>query len=312
MTIRIGVNPLSWCNSDIPSLGATISVEQVLSEAALLGYRGIELEDRLVEPLKQSEDCLARRNLQLVGGWHATHLLENSMELEQARLAEHIAFLKRFGGEVVILAECSGSVHRKYDTPVSWRPRMRLGEWERLTTRLEALHRQIAEAGLVSAYHHHMGTVIQTSDEIDTLMERTESLGLLLDTGHLAYAGADPGLVLAEHSARVTHVHIKNVRYPVVERLLEEDSSFARAIVAGVFTVPGDDGRYGREGIDFAPIFQCLVENGYQGWLIMEAEQDPAKADPLTYAGLGKKAMSFELARARLKATICKDVLVEV
>ena len=298
--IWIGVNPLSWMNSDIPALGEHITVEQTLSEIALIGYQGVELEDKMRKALLKRPNLLKERELCLIGGWHSTFLLENSFEDELDSLQRHLDFLQQHGADVAILAECSGSIQRDHKTGLSARPTLEEDQWKRLAEGLEAFAQLVAQRNMVSAYHQHMGTVVQSSQDVDQLMARTESLGLLFDVGHLVFAGADPLQVLHKHLSRITHVHLKNVRLPRMRELLDRDGSFPEAVLDGVFTVPGDNGLENDEGVHFYPFVLELVRAGYKGWMVMEAEQDPSEANPIAYAGLGQQAMNYWLAKAEM------------
>ncbi len=298
--IRIGVNPLFWMNSDIPSLGEHIPVEQGLSEAALIGYAGVELEDAMRTPLTQTPALLRQRSLELVGGWHSTFLLKNDFEQERQRLIEHLQFLKAFGSDLVILAECSGSIHREPKTPLSKRPSLDKDGWQRLCHGLERLVEIATDHGMRTAYHHHMGTVVQTEHDIDKLINSTTHLQLLFDTGHLVYAGADILSVWEKHSSRVGHIHLKNVRYPRLNAQLRDGASFTDSILAGVFTVPGDNGSEDNEGLEFLPLMKALVRARYRGWLVIEAEQDPRLAHPFAYARLGYQTARYLLSKAEM------------
>lgn len=300
MPIRIGANPLCWMNSDIPSLGAHIPVDQCVSEVALIGYKGIELEDPLRKALRETPSILRDRNLELIGGWHSTNLLENDVLTEKDRLKEHLDFLQSQGSSLAIVAECSHATHRNSETGLSKRPVLEADEWARLCRGLESLAEYAEERGMKTAYHHHMGTVVQSEEDIDRLMHGSRKLGLLFDTGHLVYAQANPKSVLEKHINRVTHVHAKNIRFGVLKELLEKDSSFPEAILSGVFTVPGENGYDDTDGLNFSPFVQQLVEAGYDGWLVMEAEQDPAIAHPLTYARIGYQYLHYLLSKALL------------
>lgn len=297
--MKLGVNPLSWMNSDIPELGSHIPVEQCLIDAGSIGYEGIELEDPFKKILDRFPQLLKKHGLKLVAGWHSTFLLENSLEKEREQLKRHMDLLASLGGSVVNLAECSRAVHRE-GRPLSTRPRLNDAEWKRLCEGMESLAETIEDQSFVSAYHHHMGTVVQDGADIDRLMAGTEKLGLLFDSGHLRYAGVKPLELLRRHALRVTHVHCKNVRSSVLREKQARDAGFFSAIVDGAFTVPGDDSDCCPETfIDFQKIIQLLAENGYAGWIIMEAEQDPKKADPYRYAKLGFDTLSRLIKRER-------------
>jgi inosose dehydratase len=300
MTIRIGANPLCWMNSDIPSLGAHIPVEQCVSEVSLIGYKGVELEDPLRKALQFNSSILEERNLELIGGWHSTKLLENDLSEEKKRLDEHLNFLQSHGSSLVILADCSFAKHRDPNKGLSKRPLLEADEWKLLCEGIEALAEHTEERGMKTAYHHHMGTIVQSEEDIEKLMKGTRKLGLLFDTGHLIYAGANPQNVLEKHFKRITHVHAKNVRFSILKTLLKNDSSFLQAILKGVFTVPGDSGVNDDDGLNFSSLVQKLLAGDYKGWLVMEAEQNPAEANPLQYARVGYQYLHYLLSKSRL------------
>lgn len=284
--IKIGANPLCWMNSDIPSLGDHIPVEQCLIDCNRIGYAGIELEDPFRRIIDSFPSLLKKYKLELVAGWHSTFILaDKNLKKEKENLQKHMEILHHLGGNVVNLAECSFATHRE-KLPLSRRPQLSEDQWRYLCEGMESLAEYLESQGFVSAYHHHMGTVVQSAADIKRLMSGTKALGLLFDSGHLTYAGEDPMAVLKSHVHRVTHVHCKNVRPDVLKKEIKEDSDFFTAIIDGAFTVPGDG-----EGVDFASIISYLVENEYCGWLMMEAEQDPKKADPYTYAKLGYETL---------------------
>lgn len=285
--IKIGVSPLSWMNSDMPELGSHIPVEKCLLDASLIGYQGVELEDPFRKIIDRFPALLKEHNLSLVAGWHSTFLLENGYEKELESLKKHMELLASLGSSIVNLAECSGAVHRE-ERGLSERPKLAEGKLKKLSEGLEKLAEHLEKEGFKSAYHHHMGTVIQDGKDIGFLMDHTETLGLLFDTGHLRYSGEKPLAVLEKHIDRVTHVHCKNVRGSILQEKIQKDHPFFQAIVEGAFTVPGDTSDHHEDYfIDFQAIIHQLKEQGYSGWVVMEAEQDPRVADSYTYAKLG-------------------------
>ena len=291
MTLRFGTNPIAWSNDDLPALGGATPLETCLAEARAAGYAGIELGNKFPREAETLRPILARHGLALVSGWHSGRLLERSVEAELAALEPHAALLAAMGCEVLIFAETSGGIAGRRDIPLSRRPV--LDDWEEFGRKLTAVAAALTTRGLRLAYHHHMGTVVETAAEIDRLMATTgEAVGLLLDSGHLAFAGADPVDVAARHRTRIVHVHCKDVRPEVLARAKAADWSFLDAVVEGVFTVPGEG------ALDFAAVLGAL--GPYRGWLVVEAEQDPAKADPLTYASLGRRSLEEAARTARL------------
>lgn len=290
MSVRIGVNPIVWSNDDLRSLGGETPLETCLDQARKAGYAGIELGHKFPRDAGTLRPLLDSYGLALVSGWYSARLLERSPEEEIEAMQGHLDLLTALGCEVMVFAETSRCVHTQVGTPLAGRPIMTEGEWARLCTGLDRVGQVLWEAGMRLAYHHHMGTVIQTEAEVDRLMAETgPAVGLLLDTGHLAYAGGDPLAAVRNHGGRVVHVHLKDVRREVVARATAEGWPFLYAVPEGVFTVPGDG------QIDYPPVLQALKSAGYDGWLVVEAEQDPQKAPPLEYA---RRGFEFSLALA--------------
>ncbi len=282
MTVRSGINPLTRTNDDMPELGGTTPLDTCLTEAKLAGYEGMELGNKFPRTEGALRPVMARHGLAVVSGWYSAHLLERDAAAEIVAVQDHLKLLKAMGVTAMVFAEVSRAVHGERATPLSRRPRMSDAEWASFTKRIAEVGRYLAEQGVRLAYHHHMGTVIETQAEIDRLMEATgPEVGLLLDTGHLTYAGGDPLATARKHAARVLHVHCKDIRKDVLAQAKAEDWPFLKAVLAGVFTVPGDG------MIDYPGVLGALARQGYEGWLVVEAEQDPAKAHPLTYARMG-------------------------
>jgi inosose dehydratase len=282
MSVRIGINPITWSNDDLPELGGATLLATCLDEARQAGYAGIELGNKFPRRASELRPILTRHGLVLVSGWHSGRLLEHGVAGEIAAIADHLSLLQAMGCAVLIFAETTDSIAGARGTPLSRRPRLVESDWPGFGAALTQLAEHVAKRGLALAYHHHMGTVVESAAEIDRLMDATgPAVGLLLDTGHLAYAGADPLAVAERHRGRINHVHCKDVRPAVLDRVRRDDASFLDAVVEGVFTVPGDG------AIDYAPLLALLAGAGYRGWLVVEAEQDPEKAHPLTYARKG-------------------------
>jgi len=282
MAVRLGINPLTWTNDDMPELGAETPLETCLAEAKLAGFEGVELGNKFPRDPAVLGPILARHGLALVSGWYGSRLLERDVDAEMAAAEDHVALLVALGCRVMVHAEVTGTVHGSRNVPLSRRPVLDEAGWERLAARLSEMGRRLAGRGLALAYHHHMGTVVQTEAEVDRLMAMTgPEVGLLLDTGHLTFAGGDPAAVAQRHAARVVHLHCKDVRAGVLAEVRERDPSFLEAVLAGVFTVPGDG------CVDYRAVLGPLATVGYGGWLVVEAEQDPATAHPLTYARMG-------------------------
>jgi len=295
-TVRIGINPITWSNDDLPELGGATPLETCLAETREAGYAGIELGNKFPRRAETLRPLLEGHGLALVSGWYSGGLMARSVAEEIAAIEDHLALLAAMGSGVLIFAETTGSIAGARATALSQRPRLAAADWAGFGAKLTALAEHVAKRGVALAYHHHMGTIVESAAEIDRLMAATgPAVGLLLDTGHLAYAGADPLAVARRHSGRINHVHCKDVRSDVLERVRGADASFLAAVLDGVFTVPGDG------MIDYRPLLALLAEARYRGWLVVEAEQDPAKAHPLTYARMGYAYLSKAAAAAGLR-----------
>lgn len=280
MSVRLGTNPIAWSNDDLRELGGATPLETCLREAHEAGFEGIEMGHKFPLDAAMLHAVLASHGLDLVSGWYSCELLRRDAAAERSAMRPHLDLLKALGCRVVIVAETSDTVHGDRSVPLSHRPVLPDEEWARFGQRLTDLGQAIADEGLELVYHHHMGTVVQTEAEIDRLMDSTgPAVRLLLDTGHAVFAGADPAALARRWRERVGHVHCKDVRAPVMRDARRRELSFLDAVIAGVFTVPGDG------VIEFVPVLRELP--GYDRWLVVEAEQDPAKANPLHYARLG-------------------------
>ncbi|MEG0097766.1 MAG: myo-inosose-2 dehydratase [Citrobacter sp.] len=287
MTVQLGINPLTWTNDDLPSLGAETSLDTCLSEGKEAGFTGFELGNKFPREARLLGPILQRHGLQLVSGWYSGRLLERSVEEEIAAVQSHLTLLRELGAKVLVFAEVSGCIHGEQQTPVHLRPRFPQARWQEYGEKLTEFARYTQQQGVQIAYHHHMGTVIESAEDVDNLMTHTgDEVGLLLDTGHLTFAGADPLAVAQRWASRINHVHCKDVRADVLADVKNRKTSFLDAVLSGVFTVPGDG------CVDYPPIMALLKANQYQGWLVVEAEQDPAIAHPLTYARLGYNNLS--------------------
>ncbi len=282
MNVSIGINPITWSNDDLPGVGGDISLETCLTETAAAGYTGIELGGKFPRDAETLTPMLERHGLSLVSGWYSGHLLQQSTKDEAAAMKEHLGLLKQMGCKVLIFAEVTSCVHSDIEVRVSQRPQMSKDQWHQFAERLSDLARMTADDGVMLNYHHHMGTVVQSADDIDLLMEATsDKVQLLLDTGHAIYAGADPAAIAKAYCSRIGHVHCKDVRPAILKRSMNRDSNFLTAVLNGVFTVPGDG------CVDYKTVLSIMKDAGYEGWLVVEAEQYPSVAPPANYAKLG-------------------------
>lgn len=279
--LKLGIAPIAWTNDDMPELGAENTFEQCISEMALAGFVGTEIGNKYPKDPKVLKKALDLRGLTVCNAWFSSYLTTKPLKETVDAFIKHRDFLYEVGARVIGASEQGHSIQGRMDTPIfSAKPYFTDDEWKRLADGLNELGRLAKEKDMILTYHHHMGTGVQTFEEIDKLMDMTDPnyVYLLFDTGHLVFAGEDPEAVLKKYVNRIKHVHLKDIREEILERVKKEDWSFLKAVKEGVFTVPGDG------VIDFDPLFKILAENGYKGWFVVEAEQDPAKANPLEYA----------------------------
>ena len=279
--IKLGIAPIAWTNDDMPDLGSENTFEQCVSEMALAGFEGCEVGNKYPKDTAVLKKALDMRGLQIANQWFSSFVLTQPMEKVEKDFIAQCEFLKAMGAKRIGASEQSFSIQGQMNTPVfDAKYVMNDGEWDKFAKGMNRLGDIANSMGIRLVYHHHMGTVVQTAEEIDRMMDMTDpdKFALLYDTGHLAYCGQDYLAVLKKYAKRIAHVHLKDVRPDVVEKVKKEKLSFLQGVRAGAFTVPGDG------SIDFAPVFDELDKSGYEGWMIVEAEQDPAKANPLEYA----------------------------
>jgi inosose dehydratase len=283
--IRLAIAPIGWTNDDMPELGGEIPFEQCISEMALAGFEGSEVGNKYPRDPERLNKALKLRGLTICNAWFSSFLTTKSLVEVEKDFVQQCDFLFAVGARVIGAAEQGNSIQGKPLPIFDAKPRFTNEEWKRLTEGLNHLGALAKKKGMQLVYHHHMGTGVQTTEEIDRLMEMTdpELVGLLYDTGHLVFSGEDHLAVLHKYLKRIKHVHLKNVRFEVMEKAKKEKWSFLQAVRNGVFTVPGDG------GLDFVPVFDALKSGGYKGWWVVEAEQDPAKANPLEYALIARK-----------------------
>ena len=293
MAIRIGANPICWANDDMPELGGDTTLETILSEAKQIGFEGLELGKKFPRTPEALTAALAPYGLACISGWYSAKLLTRDAEAEFMAMTKHLTLLKSQGSKVMVVCETSNTIQGEIDTPLSRRPRLAGDDWALFGSRMTALGDRLVEEGMRIVYHHHMGSVVQSEDDIHAFMAHTgPSVDLLLDTGHAVWGGSDPAALAARYRDRITHVHTKDIRAPVRAQSEAEDWSFLKSVLNGVYTVPGDG------TIDFVSIFRNLP--GYDGWVVLEAEQDPAKANPFIYASRGYANLTSYLQQAGL------------
>lgn len=284
--IKIGIAPIGWTNDDMPDLGKENSFEKTIAEMAQAGFSGCEIGSRFPGEKEKIKSALDLLGISVCNAWMSTYLLTKPMGNTLTDFRKHLEKLQYLGAKVVGISEQSNSVQGCLDVPILGRKvEFTPEQWDIVCSGFDILGDIASDYGISLIVHHHMGTGVQTVREIDYLMERTDPkhVGLLLDTGHLAFCGEDYLEVYTKHKKRIKHIHLKDIRFDVLEKVRSADMSFLDGVREGVFTVPGDG------GIDFILLFEFLRHDCYDGWLVVEAEQDPAKANPLEYALMARK-----------------------
>lgn len=285
--VKLGIAPIAWTNDDLPELGGENTFQQCVSEMALAGFTGSEVGNKYPKDPKVLKPMLDLRGIEICNAWFSTFLISKPYEETEAEFEKHVAFLAAMGAKVVGVSEQSYSTQGNQSQPVfEDKYEMNDDEWEALCDGLNRLGKlSLEKYGVALTFHHHMGTVVQSAKETDRLMAGTDPqyVSLLFDSGHFAYCGENPLEMVQRHAKRIKHVHLKDIRPEVVARVLSEHLSFLEGVRQGAFTIPGDG------CVDFDPIFKALAEAGYEGYMVVEAEQDPAKANPLEYAIRARK-----------------------
>lgn len=284
--VKLGIAPIGWTNDDMPELGGENTFKQCVSEMALAGFTGSEVGNKYPRDPRVLKKALDWRGITICNAWFSSFLTTQPFIKTKEAFIRHINFLYEVGARIVGVAEQGHSIQGQMDTPLfENKPYFSDDEWNSLTQGLEMLGKIAKKKGMTLTYHHHMGTGVQTLEEIDRLMDSSDPslVNLLFDTGHLTFAGIDPVVILKKYFKRIKHVHLKDIRKEILKKTKKQNWSFLRAVKEGVFTIPGDG------MIAFEPIFKILEENEYAGWMVVEAEQDPARADPLEYAIRARK-----------------------
>ena len=287
MKINLGIAPIAWSNDDMPDLGGDTPIETCLFEARSAGFRGIELGGKFPRNPGTIKYLLNKFNLEMPGGWYGAHLNERSVEEEWQAMQNQIELHKLINSSVFIFADVSGSIQGEPIIPLSKRPILKDNEWDDYCNKISEISKRLSDIGLPMSYHEHMGTIIQSEQDVYRLLDNTDDkTSLLFDTGHILFAEGDYESILKKYVSRVNHVHCKDIRKEILNRSLSNDSSFRDSFLEGVFTVPGDG------CINYKPLFETLHDNKYSKWLIVEAEQDPKKANPLKFAKIGYKYLN--------------------
>ena len=287
MSVKLGIAPIAWSNDDMPELGGDTPIEKCLDDAKISGFTGIELGGKFPRNPGITKFLLEKFKLNMPGGWYGALLRHRSVKEEWIALQDHLKLLKLVNADVFVFADVSGSIQGDQTIPLSKRPKLNRDEWNSYCKKINELSNMLMDEGMPMSYHEHMGTIIQSEEDVNKFLDTTnDNTFLLYDTGHLMFAEANYERVLKNHISRINHVHCKDIRKDVFLNSIKDDLSFRDSFLNGVFTVPGDG------CIDYNPLIKILFEEKYQKWLIIEAEQDPKKANPLEYAKTGYKYLS--------------------
>ncbi len=295
MSVKIGISPIAWQNDDLPDLTADFTMEQALREAREIGYTGVERGQRMPADTEGLRAYLDANDIALCGGWCSGNMLVNDFAAEREAVQGQVAQFVALNSPCIVYAECSNTVQGQIGTPVNARPKLSRDEVLAYARKLTELAKWMADEGMPMAYHHHMGSIIESEEDVNWLMEGSgPALNLCFDTGHLLFGGGDVLATLDRWGDRVRHVHFKDIRPEIVRDVRANDRSFLDAVIAGAFTVPGDG------CIDFQAVTDALKAMEYAGWIVVEAEQDPAKAPPYEYSKKGYEHILKVCAKARL------------
>ena len=282
MSVKLGIAPIAWSNDDMPELGGDTSLETCLSEAREAGFTGIESGGKFPKTSKELLPILNKHNINLCSGWYGAKLLKRTVKDEMENIRTQLDLFKDCNAPCIVFAEVTNSIQADESKPLSKRPKLDKDDWKKFCEKINEVGKRLEGENMPLAYHHHMGTVIQSHEDTERLMNETnDTVKLTIDTGHMLFAGGNSLKIIRDFKEKIAHVHCKDMREKVLKKSLSEDLSFRHAFLEGAFTVPGDG------CIDYRPIFNELVKNNYQGWLVVEAEQDPKKANPFEYAKIG-------------------------
>lgn len=293
MKAILGIAPIAWSNDDLPELGGDTPLETCLSEARAAGFLGVETGGKFPTTTPQLRAALGAHDLRLASGWYSGTMLDSELEAEKDQAMAQLTLFRDLDAPCIVYGETAGTIQNVRDAALNGRRQLSEDDFKDYGRKLTAFAEFCAEQGVPLAFHHHMATAIETERDLDLLMANTgEAVRLLFDAGHMAFAGGDVLRVIDNHAERIIHVHAKDVRSEVLASLDRTRESFLDAVLKGAFTVPGDG------SLDFSAIVRRLADKGYEGWFVVEAEQDPVKAPPFEYAKIGYQALTEALLAA--------------
>ena len=286
MKAKLGIAPIAWSNDDLPELGGETTLETCLSESKLAGFSGVETGGKFPKRSEELGPILKQHQLYLASGWYSGTVLTNDLEKEKDQAFDQLNLFKDLGASCLAYGETAGTIQNVRHAALDTKIKIHHEDFKEYGKKLTAFAEYCAEFNMPISFHHHMGTAIETEEELDNLMNNTgEAVQLLFDTGHMNFARGNSLNVIKKYAKRINHVHTKDIRSEVINSLDKSNESFLDAVLKGAFTVPGDG------NINFKEIVEVLAQNNYQGWFIVEAEQDPAKANPFEYAKIGYKEL---------------------
>ena len=286
MKAKLGIAPIAWSNDDLPELGGETTLDTCLSESKLSGFIGVETGGKFPKTPEELGPILKNHKLHLASGWYSGTVLDNDLENEKDKVLQQLVLFKELGASVLAYGETSGTIQNVRHAPLNTKRKIHAEEFKEYGRKLTLFAEFCSDFGVPISFHHHMGTAIETEHELDMLMSHTgEAVKLLFDSGHMTFAKGDSLAVINKYANRINHFHAKDIRSNVINNLDHSKQSFLDAVLEGAFTVPGDG------NINFKEVIEALYENNYEGWFIVEAEQDPTKANPFEYAKIGNKEL---------------------
>jgi inosose dehydratase len=281
---KLGMSPIAWWNDDLPELSDDVSLEECLRQSRSAGFTGMEKGRRFPETAAEMLPILKKADVTLCGGWFSGTIVDESLDVNKQRIQPMIDLFKAVDAPCIVYGEVGRSIQGDRSKPLASKPRLSEAEMKDYGAKISDFASWVEGQGMPLVYHHHMAAVVETEPELDLFMANS-SISLLFDAGHMAFAGGDVLRCIDRHHARIRHVHTKDVRMDVIDSLDRRHDSFLDAVIKGAFTVPGDG------SLDFEAIVKKLAGYGYEGWFVVEAEQDPKKAPPLKMAQVGHKEL---------------------